>query len=145
ACLHPVRRAGDSPGEEGRGSMMRLHGGFRAALVAAAASITTASARAGFFSTAASDEGARLIVGTSPATLVHGLLAQLTVSVVGNTQTSVDSIMEFSIAPISTLPHGAVITSATLFFDVSGAQSGGSPAALSVNGYGDGDGIVGLG
>jgi hypothetical protein len=124
---------------------MRLHRCFQAALVAAAASITTASARADFFSAATSDEGTRQIIGASPATLVHGQLAQLTVSVAGNTQASVDSIMEFSIAPISTLPNGAVITSATLFFDVSGAQSGGSPAALSVNGYPDGDGIVGLG
>jgi hypothetical protein len=105
----------------------------------------TVSARADFISVSPSDEGTRQIIGASPATLVHGQLPQLTVAVTGSTQTSVDSITEFDIATISTLPNGAVITSATLFFDVSGAHSGGSLAALSVNGYGDGDGVVGLG
>jgi hypothetical protein len=125
--------------------IMRLRRGIQAALVAAAALVMTVSARADFFSASTSDEGTRQIIGTTPATLVHGQLAQLTVSVTGSIQSSVDSITEFSIAPIATLPKGAVIASATLFFDVSGAHSGGSPAALSVNGYGDGDGIVGLG
>jgi hypothetical protein len=125
--------------------IMRLRRGFRATLVAASALVMTVSARADFISSPTSDEGTRQIIGATPATLVHGQLAQLTVSVSGSLQASVDSITEFSIAPIATLPNGAVITSATLFFDVSGAHSGGSPAALSVNGYGDGDGIVGLG
>jgi hypothetical protein len=124
---------------------MRLRRGFKAALVAAAALMMTVSARADFISMSTSDEGTRQIVGAAPATLAHGQLSQLTVSVTGSIQSSVDSITEFSIAPIATLPNGAVITSATLFFDVSGAHTAGSPAALSVNGYGDGDGIVGLG
>ena len=122
--------------------IMRLRRGFRATLVAAAALVVTVSARADFITSPTSDEGTRQIIGATPATLIHGQLAQLTVSVTGSIQTSVDAITEFSIAPIATLPNGAVITSATLFFDISGAHSGGSPAALSVNGYGDGDGAA---
>jgi hypothetical protein len=58
---------------------------------------------------------------------------------------SVDSDIEFDIASITTIPHDATIQSARLFLDIAGAQTIAGPGSVSVNGYPDGDGIVGLG
>jgi hypothetical protein len=57
----------------------------------------------------------------------------------------VDSIVEFDITPLKTILQGVAIRSATLTLDIAGAQTLASPASVSVNGYPDGDGVVGLG
>jgi hypothetical protein len=77
--------------------------------------------------------------------LTHGPLQLLDILVDSRDQRSVDSDIEFNIKPITTIPHGVVIQSATLFLEIAGAQTLASPAGVSVNGYLDGDGIVGLG
>jgi hypothetical protein len=93
----------------------------------------------------ASDEGTRVMNPDSPAALDHGPLQLLNVLVDGRDQRSVDSDVEFNISSFTKLAHSAVVQSATLSLDIAGAQTLASPASVSVNGYGDGDGIVGLG
>jgi hypothetical protein len=108
-------------------------------------SVSAVPARADSISTGASDVGTRTTVGTSAPTLNHGSLSLLDVLVDTPNQTTVDSIVEFDISPLKAIPQGVVIQSATLTLDVAGAQTLAVPASLSVNGYPDGDGIVGLG
>ena len=93
----------------------------------------------------ATDAGIRTIDGTSPATVAHGELSMLNVLVDGGDRRSVDSIVEFDIASIATIPHGALVQSAMLFLDIAGAHTISGPADVSVHGYGDGDGLVGRG
>src|SRR5262249_21310495 len=91
------------------------------------------------------DEGSRLSSGGAPPTLVHGPLTLMNVQVDGRDQTSEDSIVEFDLASVSTLPHGALVSSAVLSLSLAGAKTVVSPASVSVNGYADGAGLVGLG
>jgi hypothetical protein len=56
-----------------------------------------------------------------------------------------DSALEFPIAPISTIPQGAVVTSATFSLNIAGAQTVIDQPILYVSGYADADGVVGLG
>jgi hypothetical protein len=92
----------------------------------------------------ATDEATRLIDGNAAPTLDHA--AQwLTILVDGADQVSVDSVIEFDIASVTTLPRGATVHSATLFLDVAGAQTLAGPGSVGVNGYPDGDGIAGPG
>jgi hypothetical protein len=100
--------------------------------------------RADSLSVGASDVGTRVTVGSSSPTLTHGSLQLLDVLVDNPDQRSVDSIVEFDITPLK-IPQGVVIQSATLTLDIAGAQTLAVPASLSVNGYPDGDGVVGLG
>jgi hypothetical protein len=128
--------------------MMQQRRGRQAAVVIQAAlliAVSTALARADSLNIGASDEGTREILGSSPPTLTHGPLQLLNVLVDGRDQRSVDSDIEFNIEPITTVPHGVVIQSATLWLGTAGAQTLATPALVSVNGYLDGDGIVGLG
>ena len=101
--------------------------------------------RADSLNIGASDEGTREILGSSPPSLTRGPLQLLNVLVDNRDQRSVDSDVEFNIRPITTVPHGVVIQSATLLLDIAGAQTLAGPASVSVNGYLDGDGVVGLG
>jgi hypothetical protein len=110
-----------------------------------AMSVSAVPVRAASLSVGASDVGTRTTVGTSAPTLTHGSLSLLDVLVDNADQRSVDSIVEFDISPLKAIPQGVVIQSATLTLDVAGAQTLAVPASLSVNGYPDGDGIVGLG
>jgi hypothetical protein len=110
-----------------------------------AMSVSAVPARADSISAGPSDVGTRTIVGTSAPTLNEGPLSLLDVLVDSANQRSVDSIAEFDISPLKAIPQGVVIQSATLTLDVAGAQTLAVPASLSVNGYPDGDGIVGLG
>jgi hypothetical protein len=107
--------------------------------------VSAVPVRADSLNVFASDVGTREIVGSSSPTLVHGSLQLLDVLVDSPDQRSVDSIVEFDITPLKTNPQGVLIQSATLTLDVAGAQALASPASLSVNGYPDGDGVVGLG
>jgi hypothetical protein len=109
------------------------------------ASVLASSSRADFLSEGATDEGTRVTVGGAPPNVTHGALSMLNNSVDTPTQTTVDSDVEFALSAISTLPHGVVVNAATLSINVSGAHSGASAAKLSINGYPDGDGIIGLG
>jgi hypothetical protein len=105
-----------------------------------------APARADFLVIGPSDEATRHLVGEPPvASLDKGPLATLGVAVNTAGQSADDAILEFSIAPISGLPHGATILSATLSLDIAGARTSTAVPDLSINGYGDGDGVVGLG
>ena len=54
-----------------------------------------------------------------------------------------DSAFEFGIASISTIPQGAVVTSATFSLNIAGATVISQPT-LDVSGYADADGVVGL-
>jgi hypothetical protein len=108
-------------------------------------SVSAVPVRADSFNFGPSDVGTRTTVGTSAPTLVHGSLSLLDVLVDNANQRAVDSIAEFDITPLKVIPQGVVIQSATLTLDVAGAQTLAVPASLSVNGYPDGDGIVGLG
>jgi len=112
---------------------------------ALAMSISAVRVRADSVILGASDEGTRVMNPNSPAALDHGPLQLLNVLVDGRDQRSVDSDVEFNINSFTKLAHGAVVQSATLFLDIAGAQTLASPASVSVNGYGAGDGIVGLG
>ena len=76
--------------------------------------------------------------------MTTGNLAFLDVIVSNAAQTNVDSDPEFSLEAVSTFPHGATISSAILSLSVAGAQPG-ATASVSVNGYADGDGLIGLG
>jgi hypothetical protein len=120
--------------------------GVPTALLACAALALASPARADLLMVMPSDEGSRTLSG-SPATptLLHGPLPMLAVRVDGRDGTSTDSIVEFNIAELPNVPRGALIRSATLSLDVAGAQAVGGPAALTVGGYADGDGLVGLG
>src|SRR5262245_16679303 len=109
-----------------------------------AMSVSAVPVRADSLSVGASDVGTRATVGTSAPTLTHRSLSLLDVLVDNADQRSVDSIAEFDISPLKAIPQGVVIQSATLTLDVAGAQTLAGPASLSVNGYPDGDGIVGL-
>ena len=108
-------------------------------------SVLSVPVRAGSINEGASDVGTRTIVGTSSPTLTHGSLQMLDLLVDTPNQTTVDSDVEFDITPIKTVPQGVVIQSATLLLDIAGAQTIAGPASVSVNGYPDGDGVVGLG
>ena len=55
-----------------------------------------------------------------------------------------DSAFEFGIASISTIPQGAVVTSATFSLNIAGAQTVINQPTLDVSGYADADGVVGL-
>jgi hypothetical protein len=113
--------------------------------VVSALAVTT-PARADFISMGPTDEGTRQIVGTSPAVQTEEGPTQFLPVMVDNLhQTKTDSITEFSLEAVSTLPRGVVINSATFSFAVAGAQTVAAPGSLTVNGYQDGDGIVGLG
>ena len=90
------------------------------------------------------DEGTRTIDGNSPPVLDHSQQL-LTILSDRADQLSVDSVIEFDIASITTIPYGVTVQSATLFLDIAGAQTIAGPGSVSVNGYPDGDGIVGLG
>jgi hypothetical protein len=129
--------------------MMRLRRrNLEAAMVVAGTlvmSVLAVPVRAGSINEGASDVGTRTIVGTSSPTLSHGSLQLLDLLVDTPDQRSVDSDVEFDITPIKTIPQGVVIQSATLFLDIAGAQTLAGPASVSVNGYPDGDGVVGLG
>jgi hypothetical protein len=119
----------------------------RAAMVvwsALAVSVAAVPASADSLIVGPTDEGTRLINGSAPATLDHPLQL-LNILVDGTDHLSADSIVEFDIASITTLPHGATVQSATLFLDIAGALTLASPGSVSVNGYPDGDGLVGLG
>src|SRR5690242_16045677 len=109
---------------------------------ALAISVPTIPSRADSLIVGASDEGTRTIDGNSPPSLAHAT-QRLTIRVDGADQMSVDSIVEFDIASIATLPRGATIHSARLFLDIAGAQTIAGPGSVSVDGYPDGDGIVG--
>lgn len=120
----------------------------RAAMLCWAALATTIPAvptRADSIFEAPTDVGTRSMSGTNPPTLSNGTLSLLDISVANSAQTSVDSIVEFDTRAIATIPPGAVINSAILTLNIAGAQTISSPAGVSVNGYPDGDGIVGLG
>ena len=112
---------------------------------ALAMSVSAVPVRADSLILGASDEGTRVMNPNSPAALDHGPLQLLNVLVDGRDQRSIDSDVEFNIKSFTQPAHGAVVQSATLFLDVAGAQTLAGPANVSVNGYGDGDGIVGLG
>ena len=71
--------------------------------------------------------------------LTPGPLRLLQVSSDGRVPVVVQSIDEFS------LPQAAVINSASLSLHISGAQQVIDPPSMTVSGYGDGDGVVGLG
>jgi hypothetical protein len=119
------------------------------AWAALAMTISAIPARAAIIGLAPSDEGTRTISGTS-SSAVHDLglatpLQTLNVNVDTTGQNSIDSDIEFSIIKGVTLPQGLTITSAFLSLDIAGAQSGASPASLTINGYPDGDGVIGLG
>jgi hypothetical protein len=127
--------------------MMQRCRGLRVMMVvcgALAMSVSGVPGRADSLSVGPTDEGTRLIDGNSPPTLDHPLQL-LNVLVDSADQLSVDSIVEFDIASITTVPHGARVQSATLILDVAGAQTLAGPGSLSVNGYPDGDGLVGPG
>jgi hypothetical protein len=107
-------------------------------------SVTAVPGRADSLIIGPSDEGTRAIVGNSLPILDHPLQL-LPVVTDSADQLSMDSDLEFDIASITTLPHGARIQSARLFLDIAGAQTIAGPGSVSVNGHPDGDGIVGLG
>jgi hypothetical protein len=123
--------------------------GLQAAVVvwaATALSVPAGQARADVLIEGPTDEGSRDTAGTPPvATLHHGPLTLLNVFVNDPAQTATDSDVEFNLGAVSTLPHGVVISSAILSLHVAGAQTTSNPASVSVNGYADGDGLVGLG
>ena len=85
-------------------------------------SVSAAPARADSVSVGASDVGTREIVGSSAPSLSHGSLPMLDLLVDSADQRSVDSIVEFDITPLKTIPQGVVIQSATLTLDIAGAQ-----------------------
>jgi hypothetical protein len=105
-----------------------------------------APARADFLSASPTNEGTRVSTG-SPAVLAlqPGPLTMLNVSVNGGGPVIDQSIVEFDLGAVSTLPHGALISSAVLSLHVAGAQTGAVPGSFTVGGYQDGDGLVGLG
>jgi hypothetical protein len=107
-------------------------------------SVSAIPSRADSLIVSPTDEGTRTIDGNSPPVLDHSLQL-LTILSDRADQLSVDSVIEFDIASITTIPHGATIQSARLFLDIAGAQTIAGPGSVSVNGYPDGDGIVGLG
>jgi hypothetical protein len=109
---------------------------------ALAMTISVGSARANFQSLGASDEGTRLISGTSPPTVNHGPQSMLPIIVDSRDRISEDSDVEFS---LTSIPRGSLITSAIFSLAVSGAQTVAVPGSVSVNGYPDGDGIIGAG
>jgi hypothetical protein len=111
---------------------------------ALAISVPAIPGRADSLIVGATDEGTRTINGNSPPSLVYAP-QRLTILVDGADHMSVDSDVEFDIASITTLPHGVTVHSARLFLDIAGAQTIAGPGSVSVNGYPDGDGIVGLG
>jgi hypothetical protein len=124
--------------------MMQRRRDLQAAMVVWAALVTSVSAvssRADSLIGGPTDDGTRHINGTAVPTLDHPQQL-LNVLVDSHDIVSADSIVEFSVAAI---PHGAVVQSARLFLDIAGAQTLAGPASVSVNGYPDGDGIVGLG
>jgi hypothetical protein len=103
-------------------------------------------ARADFLFANPTDQANRQTSGTPPVTtLSTGLPSMLDVNVGNPTQISVDSDIEFDIEGPATIPHGVRITSAILSLTIAGAQTVAGPASVSVNGYADGDGVVGLG
>jgi hypothetical protein len=127
--------------------MMQRRSRRRAAMIfwaALAISVAVVPGRADTLIIGPSDEATRTINGTSAPTLDHAQQL-LTVLVDGADQLSVDSDLEFDIASITTLPHHVTVESATLFLAIAGAQTIAGPGSVSVNGYPDGDGIVGLG
>jgi hypothetical protein len=130
-------------------TMTRQSCGVRPVLAVLAAWVLTgagARARADFVSLGPTDEGTRTISGSPAATtLVRDPLQFLTISASSQTQTAIDSIAEFNLGAVSSNPRGALVSSATLTLSVAGAQAGAVPGSVSVNGYADGDGLVGLG
>jgi hypothetical protein len=117
-----------------------------AVLAALATAVSAGPARADVVIAGATDEGSRDSSGSPPVlTLHHGPLPMLNVFVGSANQSATDSDVEFNLGPVTTLPRGAVISSAVLSLDVAGAQTVVGPAVVSVNGYPDGDGLVGLG
>ena len=102
--------------------MMQRRNPRRTAMIfwaALAVSVTAVPGLADSLIIGPSDEGTRTIVGNSPPILDHSLQL-LPVVVDGADQLSVDSDIEFDIASITTLPHGATVQSATLFLDIAG-------------------------
>jgi hypothetical protein len=123
--------------------------GLQAAIVVWAASVVSilaGPARADVVIEGTTDEASRDTAGSPPvATLHHGPLTLLNVFVNDPAHTATNSDVEFNLGAVSTLPHGAVISSAILSLHVAGAQTMSNLASVSVNGYPDGDGLIGLG
>jgi hypothetical protein len=126
--------------------MVRRRLGLLTAFTVSAALAMSVPARADVITEGTTDEANRDTSGTPPvATLHRGPVSLLEVFVNGANHTATDSDVEFDLGAVSTLPRGAVVSSAVLSLSVAGAQTVAGPGSVSVNGYGDGDGLVGLG
>jgi hypothetical protein len=116
--------------------------------VSLAITIWAVPTRADFLSVGPTSEGSRLVQGTPPPgseTLMGEVFpGSLMNSSDGRVQVFRDSAFEFPIASISTIPQGAVVTSATFSLNIAGAQTVISPPILDVSGYADSDGVVKL-
>ena len=104
--------------------MMQRRRDRRAAMVvwmALMISVSAIPSRADSLIVSPTDEGTRTIDGNSPPVLDHSQQL-LTILSDRADQLSVDSVIEFDIASITTIPHGATVRSATLFLDIAGRR-----------------------
>ena len=116
---------------------------------ALAMTIWAVPTRAGSLFVGPTSEGSRLVQEYSPPggseTLVGKVFPGSLLNLIeGRVGVLRDSAFEFPIASISTIPQGAVVTSATFSLNIAGAQQVIGSPILGVSGYADVDGVVGL-